>query len=134
MIRKIDHIGIAVRSIEDAVRVFVDALGLGDDGREKLDDRELLTAFLRAGDVHIELLESLSDSTPIAKHLAKRGEGMHHIAFEVDDLDETIRRCEAAGLTVIGGPSEGAKGKRIAFLHPKNTHGVLIELSENTSR
>ncbi len=131
MIRKIEHIGIAVKNIEEAVRTFADALGLPDEGRERLDDRRLLTAFLKAGDVHIELLESLSEDTPIARFLAKRGEGIHHISFAVDDLDETLRRCREAGLEVLGdGPESGAHGKRVAFLHPQKTHGVLIELSE----
>jgi len=132
MIKKIDHIGIAVRDLERAVATFVDALGLDAGDRERLDDRQLETFFCRAGDVHVELLESLSPGTPIARYIAKRGEGIHHICFEVEDLDEVLARCRRKGLEVIGEPQAGAHGKRVAFLHPRSTHGVLIELSEQS--
>lgn len=130
-VRKIDHVAIAVTDLERAVSAFVSAFGLADEGRERLEDRHLVTAFLRVGDVHLELLESLSDDTPIAKHIAKRGSGVHHICFEVDDLDAILERCRAAGLEIVGGGVEaGARGKRIAFIHPRSTGGVLVELSE----
>jgi methylmalonyl-CoA/ethylmalonyl-CoA epimerase len=130
-IKKIDHIGIAVAELGPAVRVFVEAMGLADEGRERLDDRQLQTAFIRAGDVNLELIESLGPDTPIAKYLSKRGQGIHHICFEVEGLDEVLVRCREHGLESIGDPAPGAHGKRVAFLHPKATHGVLIELSED---
>lgn len=131
-IKKIDHIGIAVDALAPAVKVFVHALGLADEGRERLDDRQLQTAFIRSGDVNLELIESLGPDTPIAKYVAKRGEGIHHICFEVEGLDEVLDRCRATGLEVIGEPAPGAHGKRVVFLHPRSTHGVLIELSEDS--
>jgi methylmalonyl-CoA/ethylmalonyl-CoA epimerase len=135
MIKRIAHIGIAVADLEKAVRTFAGVLGMPDEGREQLEDRDLKTAFLRAGESHVELIESLGEDTPIAKYLRKRGEGIHHICFEVDDLDGALRRCRAAGIEVIGdGGEAGAQGKRVAFLHPRSTHGVLIELSEPTTR
>ena len=127
---RVAHIGVAVRDLDQAVAAFRDVLGLEDDGRERLDDRQLQTAFMRAGDTHIELIESLSDDTPIAKHIEKRGPGLHHVCFDVDDLDAVLERCQEAGLEVIGGKAEpGAQGKRVAFLHPRTTGGVLIELA-----
>ena len=127
---RVAHIGVAVRDLEQAVAAFRDVLGLEDDGRERLDDRQLQTAFMRAGDTHIELIESLSEDTPIAKHIRKRGPGLHHVCFDVDDLDAVLERCREAGLEVIGGKAEpGAQGKRVAFLHPRTTGGVLIELA-----
>jgi methylmalonyl-CoA/ethylmalonyl-CoA epimerase len=130
VIRKVDHIGIAVKDLAKASDTFLRVLGLGDDGREVLEDRQLETVFARAGDVHVELLHSLSPDTPIAKFIEKRGEGLHHICFEVTNLDDMLVVCKAAGIEVIGGVEIGAHGKRIAFLHPKSTGGVLIELSE----
>ena len=127
---RVAHIGVAVRDLDQAVAAFRDVLGLEDDGRERLDDRQLQTAFMRADDTHIELIESLSDDTPIARHIEKRGPGLHHVCFDVDDLDAVLERCREAGLEVIGGKAEpGAQGKRVAFLHPRTTGGVLIELS-----
>jgi len=130
MIRKIDHIGVAVKDLAKTSNTFLRVLGLADDGREILEDRQLETVFARAGDVHIELLRSLSPDTPIAKFIEKRGEGIHHVCFSVTNLDEMLTVCRAAGLTIVGDVETGAHGKRVAFLHPKSTGGVLIELSE----
>lgn len=133
-IERIDHVAIAVKDLEQAVHAFVTAFGLEEEARERLDDRQLVTSFLRVGDAHLELIESLSDQTPIAKHILKRGAGVHHICFEVDDLDAVLARCRDAGLWIVGGgPEAGARGKRVAFIHPRSTGGVLVELSENVA-
>jgi methylmalonyl-CoA/ethylmalonyl-CoA epimerase len=133
-VKSIAHVAIASRALADGVKVFVDALGLADDGREHLADRQLDVAFIRAGDVHLELLESLAPDTPIGTFIDKNGPGLHHICFDVEGLDEMVARCEACGLELIGGAvTAGAQGKRVAFLHPKTTGGVLIELSEDAA-
>lgn len=135
MIKKINHVGVAVKDAAAAKRTFVDVLGLADNGEETLDHMDLMTVFCGAKDVNVELIQSLSDDTPIATYIEKRGQGLHHICFEVDGLDAMLDRCRESGIVIIGdGPQEGAQGKRVAFLHPKSTGGVLIELSEDARR
>jgi methylmalonyl-CoA/ethylmalonyl-CoA epimerase len=128
---KIDHLGIAVNSIEEAKKLFHDILGLEFEGTETVQEQKVTTAFFPVGDSEVELLESTAPDGPIAKYLEKRGEGIQHIAFRVDNLDEALAELKDKGIRLIDEkPRKGAGGAKIAFLHPKSTHGVLIELSE----
>jgi methylmalonyl-CoA/ethylmalonyl-CoA epimerase len=129
MIQKIDHLGIAVRSLDESVKYYEEALGLKCEHREEVASQKVRTAFFSVGDVHIELLEPTADDSPIAKFLAKNGEGIHHVAFATDDLNAQLERAKAARVELIHEtPIEAAGGKLAAFLHPKSTHGVLTEL------
>ncbi|HEV8364013.1 MAG TPA: methylmalonyl-CoA epimerase [Gemmatimonadaceae bacterium] len=129
MSTKIAHIGIAVRSLAEILPFYRDVLQLPE---LQLDDSDgARISGLRAGESLVELLEANDALSPIAKFLEKRGPGLHHICFAVDDIDATLERCRAAGIRLIDStPRIGAEGKRIAFLHPASTAGVLIELSE----
>ena len=128
---KIDHLGIAVKSIEEAKKLFHEILGLEFEGTETVQEQKVTTAFFPVGDSEVELLESTDPDGPIAKYLEKRGEGIQHIAFRVDNLEEALARLKDKGIRLIDEkPRRGAGGAKIAFLHPKSTHGVLIELSE----
>jgi methylmalonyl-CoA/ethylmalonyl-CoA epimerase len=128
---KIDHLGIAVNSIEEAKKLFHDILGLTFEGTETVQEQKVTTAFFPVGDSEVELLESTAPDGPIAKYLEKRGEGIQHIAFRVDNLEEALAELKDKGIRLIDEkPRQGAGGAKIAFLHPKSTHGVLIELSE----
>ena len=128
---KIDHLGIAVDSIEQAKKLFHDILGLKFEGAETVQEQKVTTAFFPVGDSEVELLESTAPDGPIAKYLEKRGEGIQHIAFRVDNLEEALAELKDKGIRLIDEkPRKGAGGAKIAFLHPKSTHGVLIELSE----
>jgi len=128
---KIDHLGIAVNSIEEAKKLFHDILGLEFEGTETVQEQKVTTAFFPVGDSEVELLESTAPDGPIAKYLEKRGEGIQHIAFRVENLDEALAELKDKGIRLIDEkPRKGAGGAKIAFLHPKSTHGVLIELSE----
>ena len=130
MIKRLDHIGIAVRSIAEALPVYR-ALGLDESGREDVPGQKVRTAFLPAGEPAIELLEPTADDSPIAGFLARRGPGIHHLCFAVDDLDGMLEALAESGYRLIHrSPVPGAGGKRVAFLHPEAGHGVLIELSE----
>lgn len=127
---RIDHIGVAVRSIAAASRLYQD-LGLSVSAPESLPDDGVAAAFITIGGTRIELLEPLGSEGPIARYLARRGEGIHHIAFAVRDVAEALEHARRAGFTPIDqAPRAGARDSRIAFLHPKDTHGVLIELVE----
>ncbi|MCD6546065.1 MAG: methylmalonyl-CoA epimerase [Thermotogae bacterium] len=126
-----DHIGIAVRSIDDKLRLYRDILGLKISSVEELKDRGLKICFLNVGDSGLEFLEPISDNSEISKFLEKRGEGIHHIAFYVDDIEKVVESCEKSGFKVVSGIEKGAEGKKVAFLHPKSTGGVLIELVED---
>lgn len=130
-ILKIDHLGIAVNSIEEAKKLFHDILGLKFEGTETVEEQKVTTAFFPVGDSEVELLESTAPDGPIGKYLEKRGEGIQHIAFRVDNLDQALAELKDKGIRLIDEkPRQGAGGAKIAFLHPKSTHGVLIELSE----
>jgi methylmalonyl-CoA epimerase len=132
MIRRLDHIGIAVKDLEAAVASYRKALGLDCDHRETVADQQVRTAFLPVGDTTLELLESLSPDGPIGRFIDRRGEGVHHLCFEVEDIRETLRRCREAEMVLIDEePRRGAGNKWVAFVHPKSTHGVLIELSQS---
>ena len=129
MIKQIDHLGIAVRSLDETVPVYEKALGLRCEHREEVASQKVRTAFFDVGGVHLELLEPTSPDSPIAKFLADRGEGIHHIAFRTDDITGQLAQAAGAGVRLIHEkPFEGAAGKLVAFLHPKSTHGVLTEL------
>ncbi|MEE9394470.1 MAG: methylmalonyl-CoA epimerase [Planctomycetota bacterium] len=131
MIEKIAHIGIAVPELAAAVAVYEGVLGLTVDGYETVEDQLVNVAMLSGGDDVIELLEPTSPDSPIAKFIDKRGPGIHHICLQVDDIEATLARFKAQGLKLIDEePRAGAHGCRIAFVHPKSTGGVLIELSE----
>lgn len=131
MIHKIDHIGIAVESIEKSLKFYDEKLQLRCTDIEYIDNQKVKVAFLPLGDSEIELLEGTDDSSTIKKFIEKRGQGIHHIAFRVDSLEEEIEKLKALGLVFISeDPSYGAGGAKIAFLHPKSTGGVLVELCE----
>lgn len=134
MIKKIDHIGIAVKSLADLVPVYENVLGLHLHGYEIVEEQKVKVAKIHGGPDCIELLEPTSPDSPIAKFLDKRGPGIHHICLEVTDIEATLKRFADAGLELIDKtPRRGAGGCRIAFVHPKSTGGVLIELSEKTN-
>lgn len=132
MIQKIDHLGIAVRSLDESVKYYENALGLKCEHREEVPSQKVRTAFFTVGETHIELLEPTADDSPIAKFLAKSGEGIHHVAFATDDIAAQLGGAKSAGVQLIHEtPIAGAAGKRVAFLHPKSTHGVLTEFCAN---
>lgn len=126
----IAHIGIAVRGLDESVSFYRDVLGMPEVPLDDADGARI--AGLAAGQSLVELLEAESPDSPIGKFVAKRGPGMHHVCFAVDDLDGTLARCRQFGIRLIDEtPRMGAEGKRIAFLHPSSTSGVLVELSEH---
>ncbi|MFQ5881953.1 MAG: methylmalonyl-CoA epimerase [Candidatus Methylomirabilales bacterium] len=129
MIKKLVHIAIAVRSVDDAARFFEQVLGLACDRTEVVETEKARVAFFPLGESEIELVEGLEKGNPIEKFLEKRGEGIHHICLEVTDLDETMRQLRAAGVPMLDEtPRPGADGTRVVFIHPKGAHGILIEL------
>ena len=126
---RIAHIGVAVRTLNELLPFYRDILGLPEVPLDNADGASI--AGLAAGDSLVELLEAESEDSPIGKFVARRGPGIHHVCFAVDDLDGTLDKCRAAGFRLIDeSPRIGAEGKRIAFLHPSATGGVLVELSE----
>ncbi len=130
MIEKINHIGIAVNSIEDAVKLYTDVLELKVNEIEVVEDQKVKTAVIPVGESRIELLESTDPEGPIAKYIERRGEGLHHLALEVSNIQDALERLSKRGVTLIDEkPRIGAGGHKIAFLHPKGTK-VLIELTE----
>ena len=130
---RLDHIGIAVSSIDQAVGVY-EALGLKETRRELVGSQEVRTAFLPIGDTRLELLEPVGPDSPVAKFLAKRGPGIHHVCFAVPDLEGALADLRDRGFRLVDeSPVPGADGRRVAFLHPSAGQGVLIELSEGTS-
>lgn len=131
MIKKIDHIGIAVNSIEKALPFYKDILKLPILAIEEVDSEKVRVAFLKVGETNIELLEPLSEESPIAKFIEKRGEGIHHIAFGVESIEQRINEIKENGIRMIQDHSKaGAHGAMVAFMHPKSTSGVLYELCE----
>jgi methylmalonyl-CoA/ethylmalonyl-CoA epimerase len=132
---KIDHLGIAVNSIESALKFYSEILGLKLEGEEVIADQKVKTAFLPIGDTEVELLESIAPDGPVAKFIEKKGEGLQHIAFKVEGLDSVLRELEKKGVRLIDStPRIGAGNKRIAFLHPKDAFGVLLELCEDIKK
>ncbi|HER24753.1 MAG TPA: methylmalonyl-CoA epimerase [Candidatus Atribacteria bacterium] len=133
MIEKIDHIGIAVKSIEKTSEFFSNMLGLKVTGEENVEEQKVKVAFLPLGDSELELLESTAPEGPIARFIEKKGEGIQHIAFRVDNIEKTLEKLKKEGVRLIDEkPRYGAGGAKIAFLHPKDTNGILIELSERS--
>jgi methylmalonyl-CoA/ethylmalonyl-CoA epimerase len=131
---KVDHIGIAVESIADSLGIY-QALGLSETHREVVESQRVRTAFLPVGESSIELLEPTSEDSPVGRFLAKRGGGVHHICLAVDDIDAALRDLAARGFRPLQPePLSGARGKRVAFLHPASANGVLIELSQDDNR
>jgi methylmalonyl-CoA/ethylmalonyl-CoA epimerase len=128
----IEHIGIAVKELDSAVKLYEDLLGIKCYKIEEVPDQKVRTAFFRIGETKIELLESIDPEGPISKFIDKRGEGLHHIAFAVKELEEQLKKAKKANVRLINEiPQKGADGLDIAFIHPKSTSGVLIELCED---
>ena len=131
MVKKVDHIGIAVKNLEEALEFYENTLGIKCVETEVVEEQKVKVAFLPIGDTEVELLESTEEDGPIAKFIEKRGEGIQHIAYRVDNIEEAIVELQAKGIRLIDEkPRYGAGGAKIAFLHPKSTFGVLIELCE----
>lgn len=131
MINKIDHIGIAVKSIDEALKFYTDVLGLECKGMEEVAEQKVRTAFIPTGDSEIELLESTSEEGPIARFIEKKGEGIQHIALRVDNIEKALEELKEKGVMLIDEkPRYGAGGAKIAFIHPKSTKGVLLELCQ----
>ena len=129
---KVDHIGIVVRDIAAALKVYQDALGLPLRETQELADQQVTVAFLPIGESNIELVQPTSEDSGVARYLAKRGEGIHHICIEVEDIEAALARLEAHDVELIDQtPRQGAHG-RVAFVHPKGAHGVLVELIEHS--
>ncbi len=130
-IKHIDHIGIAVKSIEEGKRFFADILGLKLEKTEVIEEQKVKTGFFPITDSELELLESTEADGPVAKFIEARGQGVQHIAFRVENLDEALAELKEKGVRLIDQePRKGAGGARIAFIHPKETSGVLVELCE----
>ena len=124
----IEHIGIAVNDLDEAIRYYEQVLGLECYAVEEVKDQKVKTAFFRVGETKIELLESTEADGPVGKFIEKRGQGVHHIAFAMDDTDQALKEAEANGVQLIDKSSrKGAEGLKIGFLHPKSTFGVLTE-------
>ena len=130
-ILKIDHLGIAVKSIDAGKNFWADTLGLEFEGTETVAEQKVITAFFPVGESEVELLESTAPDGPIAKYLEKKGQGIQHVAFRVEDIEAALNELKEKGVRLIDEkPRIGAGGARIAFLHPKSTNGVLVELCE----
>ena len=130
-ILKIDHLGIAVNSIDEGCKFWSDVLDLKLEGKETVEAQKVTTAFLPVGESEVELLESTSSDGPIAKYIEKKGQGIQHIAFRVANIEEALAELKEKGVKLIDEkPRQGAGGAKIAFLHPKATGGVLVELCE----
>jgi methylmalonyl-CoA epimerase len=130
-LKNIDHIGIAVANMQESLSFWEASLGIEPHGIEEVPEQKLRTAFLPVGGTEIELLEPTSPDSSVAKFIEKRGEGLHHIAIRVDGIEAALAELKAKGVQLIDEtPRNGAGGTRIAFVHPKSTHGVLLELCE----
>lgn len=132
---KIDHIAIAVKNLDESLKFYKDSLGLEFEGIEIVEEQKVKTAFLKVGETHIELLEPTSNESTVHKFLEKRGEGLHHIAIKVENINEYLAKLEDNEVVLIDKEAKiGAKNKKIAFVHPKSTSGVLLELCEETDK
>ena len=130
-ILKIDHLGVAVKSIDNGKNFWSDVLGLTLEGTETVDAQKVTTAFFPVGESEVELLESTSDDGPVARYIEKKGEGIQHVAFRVENIEDALAELKAKGIRLIDEtPRMGAGGAKIAFLHPKATSGVLVELCQ----
>ncbi|USK43032.1 methylmalonyl-CoA epimerase [Cytobacillus oceanisediminis] len=131
MIKKVDHIGIAVRSLDEALPFYIEVLQLEFLGIEEVDSQGVKVAFIKAGETKLELLEPTSEESPIAKFIEKRGEGIHHVALGVDSIQERINQMKEQGIRMLQNePKIGAGGAQVAFMHPKSTGGILYEFCE----
>jgi len=131
MIKKISHIGIAVENLDETMKLYRESLGLKIEGTEEVKEQRVKIAFIPVGESRIELLESTDPNGPIAKFIERRGEGIHHIALEVDHIEEALQKLKEGGVQLIDEkPRMGAHKMKIAFLHPRSTKGVLLELCE----
>lgn len=134
MIKKIEHLGIAVNNLDEAIPLYERLLQTTCYKTESVSSEGVNTAFFQIGEAKIELLEANNQNSPIAKFLSKRGEGFHHVAFEVDNIEEELARLQKLDFILLHlSPKEGADNKRIAFLHPKSTMGMLIELCQDNN-
>ena len=132
---KIEHIGIAVKNLEDSNELFANLFGEPHYKMEEVESEGVKTSFFKVGVNKIELLEATKKDSPIAKFIDKKGEGIHHIAFDVENIESEIKRLKEAGFTVLNEkPKHGADNKLVAFLHPKSTNGVLIELCQEINK
>ncbi|UCC73139.1 MAG: methylmalonyl-CoA epimerase [Gemmatimonadota bacterium] len=128
---RLEHVAIAVPNLDAAVAVYSAVLGRPDSGREVVESEQVEIALFDLGSTRLELLEPSAADSPVGRFLERRGAGLHHIALEVTDIEAALERCQVAGLQTVGAaPRRGAGGRRVAFLHPAGTGGVLIELSE----
>ncbi len=131
-INKIEHLGIAVKDIDKANALYEQLLGVAPYKQEEVASEAVITSFFKVGESKIELLASTDEEGPIGKFISKKGEGIHHIAFDVDDIEKELERLEKEGFQIINkAPKRGADNKLVAFLHPKSTNGVLIELCQD---
>jgi len=134
MITKINHLGIAVTSLEQAAKTLKDAFGLEVSGIEEVPSQNVRVAFVPVGETRLELLEPTSEDSAVAKFLASRGEGLHHIALQTTEIGQDLKEAEANGMRLIDKePREGAHGTKVGFVHPKSTFGVLFELVQEDS-
>ena len=133
MLKKIDHLGVAVKDLDAALKFYTEHLGLCCKGDEVVPEQKVKVAFLPIGESSVELLEATDPDSPIAKFIEAKGEGVHHVAFRVDNLVETLAELKAKGVRLIDEkPRVGAHGAKIAFIHPKASNGVLVELCERS--
>lgn len=131
----IEHIGIAVKNLDESIKFYEEVLGLQCYNIEEVEDQKVRTAFFQVGDTKIELLESTDPEGPIGKFIEKKGEGIHHMAYAVENIEDKLKEAEEKGVRLIDKkPRKGAEGLDIAFIHPKSTHGVLTELCEDKSK
>lgn len=131
MFEKIDHIGLAVNNLEKALHLYRDQIGLEFTGIEEVSEQKVRVAFLPVGESKVELLESTDPSGPVGKFIAKKGEGVHHLSFRVSDIEGKLKQLKEQGVELIDQePRIGAGGAKIAFLHPRSTGGVLVELCQ----
>ena len=132
MVKKVDHIGIAVKNLDEQIKYYTEVLGIECAGIEEIAEQKVRVAMFPLEEVRIELLEPMSDDSPIARFIEKKGPGIHHIAYEVNDLGDNLKRLQERNIRLINQePVVGAGGHKIAFLHPKSTFSVLTELCEH---
>ncbi len=134
MIKKVDHIAVAVRDVEKAAEFYEKVLGLKLDGVEEVKDMHVKVGFIPIGETRVELVQPLDPESGLAKFIEKKGEGIHHICYEVEDIDQALATCKARGAKMIDEtPRRGAHHSRVGFIHPKSTGGVLTELTQPES-
>lgn len=131
MIKQIDHIGIAVKDLEKQIKIYSDFLGVSPGKTEIIEDQKVVVAMFPVGEIRIELIQATSEDSPVAKFIEKRGEGIHHIAYRVDNIDDQIRKLKEKNIVLIDEqPKIGVDGSLVAFIHPRSTSGVLTEICQ----